>query len=710
MIPEKLPQSSNLLYNGARGYLFKCRYICTPILSIFMTDEEIKPVGSIPEEKMEETPSQGEKKSTFIDKIKNIFTFKKFREKESWKKKRKEVEKLWNEVGYHRITGGVFYSYILLIGGAIIGLVTVGIIAEFLPYPEINGYKGLVGSLLGFWFGLLDLNLGGGGSLSDSMGRFIGQYADTDPRRAMEYIRFYIWFQMLTGVAQVTVISLVAFTYLVNTNFAYLVWFILAQSLVQYPGMLMIMEDSLQAFQRGDKTAWLSWLQDTVFQVTINIVFLVLGRWWGASNEKIGELMGITIFYILSQFIDDWINLFIGAKMFNKMLQRKGIDKAFRSLLIPRFNKPIVIQCLKFVGKQWVGQQILGVIGYLVNLYLIIRTPQLASWSGLLLIPNFLGHLVSMVNWGSPTVPAVSESFNNGKEELARYFIHDMFKYWLFVVIFMAVPLGVLAPKILNSVIDTGLLEGGLENYQAGLVMIPIIMLKDATGQWRGWYSKIFVACDKPVPPIVINYIFTPSGYILQFLFLWLCVDLYILPIWFILFMPAFINDTMKAIVGYIWLQKKIIKIGYKKMAWQAFVAPALTAIAYALVLIGIQYTIWPLLDGLFIAIAGDIGPVITSFIFLLCILFLFPAVLMAPFYSLFGGWDDFTLEELRKTAMISGPSKGITMLIYKISAFFARLSPLTNKFPIADYKLVRQQIQELIDEGKANLLLGKKR
>ncbi|MHA1793950.1 MAG: hypothetical protein ACTSVI_15015 [Promethearchaeota archaeon] len=631
-------------------------------------------------------------------------------DKKDGKEAKPNIEELWNTVGYHRITGGVFYSYILLIGGAIVGLVAVGFVAEFLPYPEINGYKSIVASLLGFWFGLLDLNLGGGGSLSDSMGRFIGQYADTNPRRALEYIRFYIWFQMWTGIAQVTVIGFVAIYYLANSSFAYLIWFIIAQSLVQYPGMLMIMEDSLKAFQRGDKTAWLSWLQDTVFQVTVNIAFLIIGKWWGSQNPRIGELMGITIFYILSQFADDWINLAVGAKMFSSVLKKRGIEKGFMQLFIPRFHKGIVKECILFVGKQWIGSQILGIVGYFVNLYIIVRMPQMASWSGLLLIPNFLGHLVSMVNWGSPTVPAISESYNNGKTELAQYFIASMYRYWIFVVVFMAVPLAVLTPKLLNVVLKLQVLESGLANYQAGLVMIPLMMVISASGQWRGWYRKIFVACNDPMPPIYIDYIFTPTGYIFQFLFLYLTVDLGVMPVWLLLVVPAFLNDLMKATVGYIWLQRRVIKIPYKKMAWTVAIVPLLTSVAYAFTLWIFEIAIWPLLDLLFVGMLGEeIGKFTVAALILLAILFLFPAIFMAPYYSLFGGWDKFTLDEFKKTAQISGPSKGITMMLYKISAFFAYKSPWYDKYHLADYDLIKRQVKELIEEGKANALLGKK-
>jgi len=651
------------------------------------------------------------RKGGIVDKVKDMF--KKPKAVEVAVEGKLTAEDMWNQIGYHRITGGVFYSYILLIGGAIMGLVTVGLIAEFLPYPEINGYKGMVGTLLGYWFGLADLNLGGGGGLSDSMGRFIGQYADTNPRKSMEYIKFYIWWQMITGLVQVTIIAVVCFTILPYTTSAYLIWMILAQSLVQYPGMLMIMEATLKSFQRGDKTAWLGWLQDTVFQISINILFLIIGKAWGASDPRVGEIMGITIWYILSQFVDDYINLAIGAKMFGNLMKKRGIEHGFQELFIPRFDKPVVVQCIKFVGKQWIANEVLGIIGYMVGLYVIFKTPSFASWSGLLLIPNFLGHLVSMTNWGTPTVPAISESYNNGKKELANYFIADMFKFWLFTTIFMAVPLAVLAPKLLDAVLSSGILgSSGIANYKAGIVMIPVIMIISASGQWRGWWGKLFVACDRPMPPIWLNYIFFVPGLAVQFLFLYLCVDTYILPVWLLVIgFGGFLLDIVKSIIGWWWFQKKIMKIDYRQMAGQAFLAPALTALAYAGVLVVFQYTIWPLLDAAFIAMVGpELAPVAVAAVVLLMILFLFPAVLMCPFFGLFGGFDDFTLEEFRKTMEISGPSKWLMLLMYKITAWFAHHSPLHNKFPLANYKAVQQQIQELIDEGKASRFLARKK
>jgi hypothetical protein len=620
-------------------------------------------------------------------------------------------------VGYHRITGGFFYSYILMIGGAVIGLLTVSwLLPEFLPYPEINGYKSIVtGTILGFWFGLFDLNLGGGGGFSDGMSRFIGQYASTDPRRAVKYIQFYVVWQMISGVIQVSLFVLLSTFYFIHTSFAHLAWFIIAESLAQYPGMLMIMESALKAFQRGDKLAWLSWLQDTVFQVTINIIFLIIGKWWGSTNPAVGELMGITVFYILSQFMDDYINLALGSYMFSKILKPYGIK--IRDIFSPQFDKKIVRECLVYTGKQWIAGQIGGFIGFFVGLYVLMVFPSMAFWIGLMLIPNALGNLVRMQGpmMGS-AVPAFSESYNNGKKELCRYFIHSSLKYYGFITLFMAVSLAVMASRLIDFII---IAFPNMQYYTLASVLVPSVILVEALSPLTGLPDKLFNACHRPLTPIVLGWILTPLGYFMQFLWLYMTVFTNTLPIWTYLMYPGFIVNLVRTIIAFWWIQRSLIKIDYKRIAWQAIIAPALAAVAYGLALYGICYSLWPALNSLFewiiVTITGNAqtglqyGVLAGSLVIIFLVLFVFPGGLYAPFSGLFGAWDDFTLEEFHKCALISGPSKGITMFVYNSFKFFSRFSPWYNKFPMNDYTLVQKEAGELIAEGKANKILGKK-
>jgi peptidoglycan biosynthesis protein MviN/MurJ (putative lipid II flippase) len=118
-------------------------------------------------------------------------------------------------------------------------------------------------------------------------------------------------------------------------------------------------------------------------------------------------------------------------------------------------------------------------------------------------------------------------------------------------------------------------------------------MLNSGTNWLRGMWGSLFVACNKPMPPIYIDYIFTPTGYLFQFLFIDLCVTRNVIPVWFILFMPGLINDSLKMIVGYYWLQKTTIKINWRKMFWQVALAPIFSSLCYAVVLYLFQITIW---------------------------------------------------------------------------------------------------------------------
>ena len=75
-------------------------------------------------------------------------------------------------------------------------------------------------------------------------------------------------------------------------------------------------------------------------------------------------------------------------------------------------------------------------------------------------------------------------------------------------------------------------------------------------------------------------------------------------------------------------------------------------------------------------------GDQITSIlIFVIAILPSYP--LFAFFYGLFGGWDDATLEEVRRAVELSTFIKPLAWLFWKSTALGARLSPLHNRFPI---------------------------
>lgn len=53
------------------------------------------------------------------------------------------------------------------------------------------------------------------------------------------------------------------------------------------------------------------------------------------------------------------------------------------------------------------------------------------------------------------------------------------------------------------------------------------------------------------------------------------------------------------------------------------------------------------------------------------------------PLYGLLGAWDERSLEDFRKAALISGPSKFVIMGMYKLTRWGHEHSPLKNRFQI---------------------------
>ena len=97
------------------------------------------------------------------------------------------------------------------------------------------------------------------------------------------------------------------------------------------------------------------------------------------------------------------------------------------------------------------------------------------------------------------------------------------------------------------------------------------------------------------------------------------------------------------------------------------------------------------------------IGLIPSAIIVVFLAILVIPLFIYFPLYSLFGGWDDDTLEVFKQAVKISGPSKGFVGLIYKISKKVSSISPLHNRFPIKSddaFKEIRE-LMEIRDRNR---------
>ena len=153
-------------------------------------------------------------------------------EKKATKKEVKDARKeeavgLWNQTGFHRPLGGFFYNYVLLLLVAVPGVLIVGIVLPIiLPFPEALGYNAIVTALLSIFFILADLGM------VEAITRYVGQHSTDNPKKALQYVSFFLWFQMISGLIQVTVVSLYVLTWLPLTSMNYASWFFLTYIMI----------------------------------------------------------------------------------------------------------------------------------------------------------------------------------------------------------------------------------------------------------------------------------------------------------------------------------------------------------------------------------------------------------------------------------------------------------------------------------------------
>jgi hypothetical protein len=100
-------------------------------------------------------------------------------------------------------------------------------------------------------------------------------------------------------------------------------------------------------------------------------------------------------------------------------------------------------------------------------------------------------------------------------------------------------------------------------------------------------------------------------------------------------------------------------------------VAPILTGVVDYVILRWIDGLIW-------------YGNQISS-ILVLMLAFLLSYPVFVFFCGLFGGWEDATLEGVRRGADLRTMMKPLAWLFWKSSAIGATISPLHNRFPITD-------------------------
>jgi hypothetical protein len=130
-----------------------------------------------------------------------------------------------------------------------------------------------------------------------------------------------------------------------------------------------------------------------------------------------------------------------------------------------------------------------------------------------------------------------------------------------------------------------------------------------------------------------------------------------------------------------------VLLVGWRKVAYQSFIAPIPPAIMYGIIGNLWVVHVFPVLTNAFGG--GETGMIIAAIITVLfAILF---GLFFFTMYGVFGGWDDHTIGVFKEAVEISSPSKFLFNPILKVTLFLGLRSNLHGKFPIPHEEAVKE-------------------
>jgi hypothetical protein len=598
----------------------------------------------------------------------------------------------YESIGFHRQLGGELWNVVLQFVQAALIIFMISVVTPLTnPYPEISGYSGVAGGLFGTVFLLFDVPTNFG------INAFVSENRIKNPEKMFEYIRFVIWWQMFSGLFQITGLSFFTFSVIVNGNYAHLAWLLLFTVQKQWPSMLGIFRGCIDGFQHFDKSNLLGFLQGTVTGQLLNIGFVLWGRWVGLTNPALGEIIAMALFGAIGGYINEVLFFFISAHFFNKIVKPMGYS--FKDAWRFKFGKDVVKRSLSY----GIQASIVPMVGSFCGLTMLLwYTGQIASYPSWIALVGTGTMLTGIMgNFGGYNLSAgLAESYPNGMKKLSEFYISYSMRWRLYFLSVFSVSLFAVYP-FFDAVIRR---IPGLEYWVPALVFfIPGIFRKFCDPMI--WLADQVVLGTFHIKPWVISRVLEEAFKVLTvwlYLFVFHIQDTGISGIIFLILFEHWLPWTVKSIGLLIYAQYKICRI---KIYWaSSLIIPIIASLPIFPLTWAWTPIFWMMMD--------SVGVYVTATVSILMAFLVMFFVFFFPLTALLGGFDDYSLFMFKKAVSLSGPSKPLLRFIEKeIVACIkvAKRLKLHGRWPIPYQEAHKEMEQLTIMKKEGRLVVLKK-
>lgn len=584
----------------------------------------------------------------------------------------------FDKVGFARPLGGFFMEFSYAIIGAIFLALTFSQFLRILyPYPDSKAYASVGNILFSFLFFIMNIPTG------FSLERFVAEYRIKNPAKMIQFIRFYVWYQMLTGIGLVTITSVYTLFILETGNLVYAKWLLLVYISREYPAMSEVFLSTLKGLQRFDYQNKVNYIASSVIQPFFELVCVLIGRHVLGSDPRIGELLGIAIGYAVGTYIDDFFTMMLSIHYLRKVIKPLGFS--IHDVLIPHVEKDVWKESLLFGLKLSPPGILSSMLGFFTFFWWYDLVPAYAT---LMVLNSTADSIANIIRRGGGIYlkATMSEALNNKKLELGHYYIAMALKFSFMTM--MAI--GVILITFLPIITEVMFITGGLEEWLLAIAFIVPNMISSTTEQVKSISGDVILGGNHPgfysFSSILNTLLQLFWEYLILFVFKWpTYVSIGVL-VW-ILALRDFPVKVFDLIINYVYIHFRIVKLRIKSFAWQTWIAP----IPAALCVWGISELWFKAIYSPFVEWAGVyVTAAITILVGFLSLLWVF-----FPIYTAFGGWDEYNIKIFHEAIEISGPSRFLFRPIYFANRLLVK-SPLHNKHPIP-WKSADEEAEELM-------------
>ena len=566
----------------------------------------------------------------------------------------------WEQVGFHRPLSGflVALSTGVILFIPLIIYQNLILPSYILPSAQALGIWGRVTQFFNFAWYLFDMGT------SVAFMKYLSEYRVNDPRRGIQFGQVFVWWQLLSGAVQVALVVALAATVAPRSAYALYAWSVVIHALIQIPGFYRVFLYAFGGFQRNDYARYLDIGLNVLLPMIVQPLFVIMAYAWGQAHPAFGGAMGGLLGMGIAAYAAELLTFVLGFWLYRRI----GLN--VRVLFLAHFDWQVVAKSFRFGVFEMLGSAAWSV-GQAAEIWITqARMLNYAEiWGNWVLAQNFVFAFNVVSTLSDASMPSISEAISHGRRILSQYYAVMVYKWGGMISAFLAAVLLAVGPRFIIG-------ASGPDFARAATYAVPLLIW--GAIQYPSWVGdNVQLGSNKPY----LKSALITGEQTIRIVLAWVLLQRFQVAA---LVIAYFVGLLTKDLMAYFVNHRFCFPQRF--FFWQSISAPLLAGTVHYLIMDRLSALVWQ-------------GDQLTSILILL--IGVLPSLPVFMFlYGLAGGWDDATLLEFREAAALTGPVRlMVNWFMVKPTALGARLTPLTNCFPITIRSKAMEEASSLMRE-----------